>query len=1137
MLEFFESWLRSVFRPLLSVLLLVCAPRIHFAQETPSTTKSTDSSPEATLTKDDASKTIGKTAADSTLPAPTIRYLPNKNGKLIEFRSGQTFEEFLDFVKENQNKSIMPLAASITSFEISGAVDDDRATLKVVFTVRLLNADQWVRIPLYFNEALLLKPTTYIGDGEDAPAEKDPEKGYVWWFRGRGQHRLEMEFSVPLKKQLPSRSLLISLPPSPVSRIQLGLPYPSVNAKILPKQTVMEVKPSVDGKSTIEAIGLGTRLDLTWQPNSDLRQNEVSLESQTTIWVQIESDHALVRADQQIKSFQGLFDRLEVRLPTGADLVKLDDSDKQTYKVDPENRQRVTVSLKEKVSSAQLSWTVRLDLKMRSLIIDGFSVEGARKQVGKIGLSIAEGLRLSERRDPNLVGINAGEFPAAMGPVVRAYQFLNQPFKLSATFDELKPSFRVERRMLLTASAQTLTLDGEFEFHVDRDRLGEVGFAWPNFKTEGWTIEALDEPRAVESGVVESFSIDDQGQILARLVKPRSGSFSVHIRANRHLKAGDDVLISLPRPKLASRLSPTNLVLVNAENVDTDLTARGETVFRILPLNSQDLLSLPESARELKSTRFRVETDEQTFALRVTPQKQRVRTESMTEAKWQEQLFRITQHLYFDVSYERMSQVRVVVPLEIDLKRVQFSYNNGVELIPELIPPPVGTVRQILLKLKESQLGRFEIQAKYSIPFVKDSLDADRRVGLPLLGCADTPFFRTRVSLAQSDWFDAEPVSLETWQPQLNTQEALEWMSEGQQMELPLKLARSTHSNETGSVSRALVKLFLDGNGDGTVRAQIRMMTRATSLPVLLPASSRLPTFYWDQKKLSAKEDGESSSESHRYTVVLPEKQEGSASVEHLLTIDYSDHFGPAMGWSDGLELRSPQLLSCSWDQVIWQVILPAGQHLLTNPVSASPMFRWQRIGLFWGRVSDPSSAFLEQWVTSGVMELPPLPNTLTSEKNGNLYSFSQFNSPKPLVFQSLSSPMVLLFGAGFSLAVGFVILRISVLRHVLTLLLLALIIAVVGLWYAAPLELLLQPMIVGVLFPATAVFLEGWIRRRYDTSAISFDGQGEFPPMHSFGSNHYVLGQIDPNETTLHRPGTRESDPSVPIETGSGVS
>jgi len=1113
-----------------SVLLLLGGFLPLIGQENTSTKFADTSTSEPSSPKKDPATGSSK-SPDGSLPPAAIRFLPNKDNKLIEVRNGPTWEKYVDF-ESKFGKPPGPPPATISDIQITGTADDDRADLKVTFVVSIHQADQFISVPLFLNEALLKGATS---SENEIYHDKDPEKGYLWWIRGRGQHRLELTIAVPLKKQLPSRSLVLSLPASPICHVKLDVAHSSVVARARSELSILDVKPMTNGHTLIDVTGVGTRLDLTWQPNVELRNSEISLDCQTTIRAQVETEQMWFRADQQVKALQGLFDQIVVRIPPGAEQLKLEDPEKQSFKIDPENRQRAIVSFKEKTNSAQLTWTMRLPSKLQApVIFDGFYVEGARKQMGRIGLATAEGLRLFTPRDANIVGVLAGEFPASMGSVVRAYQFLGSPFRMSITYDEVRPYFQVNPQLVLTASAQYLTLAGNFEFHVDRDNLNEVTLTWPSHKSEGWTIESFDKP-----GVVEAYSVDDKGQITARLVNQRSGTFSVQLSARRPLKPGEDSTFTLPRPKAASRLSPTTLVLVNAENVDTDLTARGETVYHLLPSTSLDSLKLPDIPQGLVKTVYRVETDDQSFSLRVTLQKQKIRTESLTEAKWLDNSFRLTQSLIYDVSYERLSQVRISVPASVDLEHLHFFSSREQGLTPELLPNGAGGQRQIQLKLGESMLGHFKIEARFSVPFSKESaFDPDVVATLPILGSLDEPFSQTRISLEQSDWFDAEPVSTETWRPQLNLQESWKWLAEGAQSAMPLKLIRSTHANETGSVSAGLVRIFLDRSGDSAVRAQFRVTTRATSLPVQLPPTVRTsqpPVFFWDQQELSERYWSESPVGSNRYIVRLPGQTEGAAATAHLLTIDYQDTAGASFGLSNRLELRAPQLPKCSWQRVIWQAILPSNQHMFTYPNSATPMFRWQRVGLFWSRVSDPSSDTLQHWVTAGTPGSPLPSDDLLSERNGNSYSFTQFDSPKPLVFQSLSSSMVLFLGAGFSLAVGFLMLRVVVLRHVLTLLLMGLIVAVVGLWYAAPLELLFQPMIAGLMFPVVAVLLEGWIRKRSENGLLSFNDQGDFPPMQAFGS-HFVVRQSDPNDATVHRP-LRDSESSIRVESGSGVS
>lgn len=1138
---FSTLFMQRLISSLICIVIFVLGEVSACAQEVPSASKPADSKPtEGSNSKKDSAGGSGKTSTDSSLPPPKTKYLPNKNNVLIEVPNDASLEDYYKFLEEVRNKPTGPQPYTISEVDIEGFADDERARLTATFTVRLQQADKDELVPLYFNNAILMSQPTYVGDGEEW-GKKDPKQGWVWWFKGKGPHRLKLVFSVPLQKPTPSRHLIVPLPTSAVSHIKLTLPFSSVKTTVIPEQSIVDVKSSGKGKTTVEVTGLGSYLDLSWQPSLDVGLNDVSLEAVTMILAQIEADQIFLKANQKVNSLYGQFDKISVTLPTGSELISLDGPERPTYKIDPENRRRVVVAFKENVSSAQLNWTLRLPAKLKTPVtIDGFVVEEARKHVGMIGLSIAKGLQLTDKR-PNSNGtsqtlpvVHAGEFPAAMGSVDRAYKFISQPFKLVTAFDEVKPYFEVKPQLVLYASAQHLVLEGKFDFRVDRNSMNEVVFNWPNYKSEGWTIDPVEDP-----GVVEGHTVDEKGQPTVRLVKYFKEPFSVHVRAHRHFKSGDEVAFSIPRPKSASRLAPSTLVVVNAENVDTDLTARGETIFHQLPPSALEQVVLPEAARALRANAYRVDTDEQTFGLRVSPQKQRIRTESFVEAKWQDNQFNLVQHLYYNVDYEKLNQVRLTVPPAIDLERCQFSGSWGgkrnVELKPELLATTPGAQRQIQLKLNEPQIGKFEIQASYSIPFLKDTtFDTQSLVTFPFLESSDEAFLQTRVALVQADWFDAEPEAIEAWRPQHNSEDAWEWIADGKQAHISLKLVRSARGNSSGSVSQALIKATLLSTGDGLVRAQFRVSTRVTRLPVQLPPGATAATFFWDAKQLSNHECVEFPKGSQRY-IVEPEGSEHSSSEGHLLTIDYHDKFSSTMGLSESLDVRPPILDNCSWNQVYWQIELPTGQHLLTYPPSAATLFRWQRTGLIWSRVSERDSDWLRKWITEGTSGAPAVDNVAT-ERNGNSYLFRQLDSPKPLVFQTLSSPLVLLFGAGFTLLVGFLILRVTVLRHVISVLLLGLFVAIIGLWYSAPLELLLQPMIAGLLLPVAAVSLENWIRKRYESGLLSFDGQGEFPPLQAFGS-HYVVRQNDPNEATLLRPALRDSESSLPIESGSGVS
>jgi hypothetical protein len=72
-----------------------------------------------------------------------------------------------------------------------------------------------------------------------------------------------------------------------------------------------------------------------------------------------------------------------------------------------------------------------------------------------------------------------------------------------------------------------------------------------------------------------------------------------------------------------------------------------------------------------------------------------------------------------------------------------------------------------------------------------------------------------------------------------------------------------------------------------------------------------------------------------------------------------------------------------------------------------------------------------------------------------------------------MSQQVLLVLGAGFALLLGVVVLQIPATRHVLTFLILAFAATIVGLWYTAPVQLLLQPALIGLMAVSIGVIIQ----------------------------------------------------------------
>lgn len=1079
----------------------------------------------------------------SSLP-PSIRLLPNKQGELVPVPANATLESYLEFLANppTAKRDAAPLA-TVSSIELTGEANDERATLNARLIVHLRQTADFVRVPLQLNEAVLVKEPQYTGTGQQVSGEKDRDQGYVWWFRGTGPHQLDLTLSVPIRRQLPARRLQLSLPTSPVAKLKLVVPHRTATAKA-PEQTPVEIKNLDDGKTQIEAFGLRSRtegnlVDLSWQPAPEVAQSEAALEANTTILAQVDTEAVLLDVQQRVQALQGTFETLSVQLPTGAEVLKIEGEEYRDHRPDPAKANRVIVALaKPTVGPVRLHWTVRLPgADKRRLHLDGFSIDGARKQSGEIGIAPHDGLRLStlqQQKDANVLRIDAGELRTSSGlaQVTRAYRFLAQPFSLVVGVEPIEAYYLVEPKLYLSAAVHQLSLDAVLQYQVYRDSLSEVTIHWPDWKSEGWTLDTVDPPDLVEASSIE----EERGLIRVRLVKRQSSAFQIRLRAKRPIKGSEDVAFTLPRARASS--SPTSsLIVANAENIETELTARGETVFRPLPPASPEQTSLPESLRGLKWSGYRIDTDEQAFSLRVQPQQRRLRTESSTEAEWQNDRIGLVQRIACDVAYERLTQFRLKIPADLPPERFRFFAERDVELKADWTADPTTRSQLVRLSLPEPKIGRFEIQARYFVRIPDEAAtEGETTLTIPILQSADEPFLQSRFSLARVDWFEAASDD-DDWKPQPLRPEAWLWSAEGSHPEFELRVTRARGSvNGTASVSKGLITAIINNDGRGQFRAQFRVAARSASLNVTLPAKSETTQIFWDRTPLVLGVDAvELPAGSRKFTLRLPDLAE--RLNDRLLTIDYQMPCASAFGSTDVIELVSPQLPQSSWlAQVVWQAVLPTDQHVFTYPLSATPMFRWRRQGLFWHRQSDPDASQLQQWIgaSSGPSESAAEQVTSTG-LSGNLYAFSQFGAPRALSFRSISSPMVVLFGAGLSLIAGFAILRVPALRHLITVLLAGVVMATIGLWHAAPLELLLQPMIVGLLFPAAAVLIEGWFRRRYGDTILTLPSPAELSAAHASRSD--VLASPNANDPTIMRFPVHDSRDALRTESGSGVS
>ncbi len=1079
----------------------------------------------------------------------TIR-LPSGDGKAIDVPVDASLKKYLEWLKAQTTP-----AYSILETDLTGTVDDERADLSAKVRVLIHRDDEWVEIPIAMNEAVL-KDVAHAGAGEYQPVVPyEREKGHRWLLKGRGEHQLTFSLSLRVSKTAPLRRMLLTIAPTAVSRLKLRLPVPADRLAVRPLRN-SQLRKSASGAdaSEIEIFGLDNPLqpafDLQWELLPEQRASETVLQSNTSINLGAAGESMLLEAHQTLAALQGSFSEATVQLPAGFTLLKVEGRALRS-RGEVEKGNRVTFRLNEATAGpVQLRWILEAKFPPAEgvLTLDGFDVVGAREQEGTIAIQPVEGFRISasgrggQNRYVRQVNLSSLQ---DKGNFVAAYSFLQQPFRLVLDVKEIEPYFTLDPRVLLKLAADQAELEAHFHFDVPPKggAVEQIELNWPGRKQEGWIIEPIDSPGIAERADIEQMT--DDGSIRIPLARKMTEQFEVVVRAHRPIPSGS-VPFPLTLPTgTASRVSPTALIAWGADNVEFDLAPSKETTVRPLPNSVLAGVKLPQELDESRRRDLEITSPAHAFQATVAVHQQSILAETTVTAELRDHRLLVTQRLSYAVEYERLSQVRLIVPDEIP-DPVNFYLNEdtasdanpnssqGVELIVNWAPREPGAPRNGRVTL-EPRLGKFDVVARYLVELPGELTPGTvQESSIPLIRAADVDFTRVQFRFPERDFIAATVPDI-AWKQQILLDNTTAWTATAPITKIPLKLNYSlTDSGGTYSIERALVRSIVDQNGLARSRGQYRIEGPVLAVVVSLPAQIEPEAFYWNQDVLPASAVAEIPAGSRRYRLDVSSTAAGERQSSNLLTIDFNSTSGVPLAWSSGHSLSSPSFPSNVWiRQSLWEISLPIDQLLFIPPRDQRPQYRWERTLFFWIRRPQPPYDDPARWISA--VDGPP--EHADFLQPANAYQFSRFGHAANLNFTIMSRAVVLLFGAGLTLAVGFVLLRIPATRNVLTLLIVGFAAALLGIWFAEPSRLLLQPAALGLLLAVSALFIDNAVKKRRTPATvftISTPSDFVLPSASSFVENAGLFGAPEDAPTEMHHTPSPRQEPVSSSEAGS---
>ncbi len=321
-------------------------------------------------------------------------------------------------------------------------------------------------------------------------------------------------------------------------------------------------------------------------------------------------------------------------------------------------------------------------------------------------------------------------------------------------------------------------------------------------------------------------------------------------------------------------------------------------------------------------------------------------------------------------------------------------------------------------------------------------------------------------------------------------------------------------------VRKAIARVYVDRGGVQHSRFEIELSGAIRQLHVQLPKGAIAGAFLWNEVPLPPEAITEVPEGSGRYSLLLAEPAPNPNADQ--LVVEYRLPTGRALWSSTAQNLSVPNLPQCRWmADIAWDVSIPNDQHLLSYPESATPWFHWQRSGFIWRRVSPAL-------VSSD--SLPNGPGDAAAAASHS-YAFGQFGALSPFAVRFISKPAAFSWGAGATFIIGLVLLNLPRLPALYVGGVIAISLLVASLWFLPQIELLLQPMVVGLVYPVCHAAVRWWRRHPLTSTVLTIDpSPSETFPRSSSQPATQSLRALHPDSATIYRPQVVTDPPSVRV-------
>lgn len=967
----------------------------------------------------------------------------------------------------------------LASVSIDAVVVGERVNMEATIEVVINRDTGWQRIPLRFDQAHIWS-REYSGPGDEAPdpAAGNGNEGISWMLKGKGKHLLKFSMWTPYRTSVIGSRLQLILPPLSSqfdTQMKLTVPEPNAILRASPNLAVQETIRDAE-KTVFQTSVSQNRLDVVWTaPQSNARLVSKAL---TVFQLKPAVDSLYLIANQTIDLQQQDTKELVVKLPTEFALTSTEVNQSAIEEI-ADRPGWVKVKLNDASSGkVNLRWEFRKDLAKNGdrVVIDGLEIEGAVQEVGSIQIEDLRGFRTipipSDSRLVYRAGLNEMTSPGRES-LNSLYEYLQQPFRLVKEIRPIESLYSTSLIHEIEISESKLSLKTHQLIEVERGTVQEFDLRWPQFDAEGWQFKGATSSDLTLGNVKTVTGMNGEA-LSSTVVEGLSGGERLHLisKFERSIASleNNELTWTLPTPP-AENARGSMAILTLADQLEATFAEPSQIEDSSFQ-NDHQLQQLSEMWKLSKSLLSRLtDTDKIDlnvsanipFKVALTQHDQSVSLNTTVEI--QEVTPRdllVYQQFDLNVKYGRIQTIELSIPDELKTFLEPAGVATGLTATFEgqsLSVSVIGGIPRVVLPEKLKGAVQFEIQ--YRLPVSEET--KKNNVLIPVISLATCPISQLAVLITPIENVQLVNNDLEWVAAQTFSKGPL-WIQDLEEKKITSFAVQVGEGvSETAQqyfVERANFWTNFEDDGRAKTLARFEILSPPSRLVMTFPPSAEFVATI-DGESIPEEAILRSGEDSKQVVISLPD----GIDDRRVLEVQYLTEGNSSFSFAEQQTFEFPQFAQSVWvNETIWEVQLPFGFHLSEYP-GLKPLFSWTRNGVIW--VREPNAVYTSERQAA----FDKLPESFQFERN--FYAFRGFSPVASVQFRSMNRSLILLIGAGFALALGFVFYRFPLTRNVFSLVVLAFIFAVASVWYLEPMLLLLQPAVVGILLALTATFID----------------------------------------------------------------